>query len=205
MAVAAGLLGFYGFDHGGGAARPTDGVEQPPGKVGAGSQVTDAGVRAPAGLEGGAIEAIALDPQHPNTLFAATLEAGVFYSSNGGRSWRALDIAPSAQRVDALAIAPQDPQTVYAGTGGGIFKTTDGGATWQAVNSGLFGDETAAERQHRLLEGFAFAFAIGGTQGETVFAATWGGGLRERLAGEGLRKSTNGGASWQTTAFEGLS
>jgi photosystem II stability/assembly factor-like uncharacterized protein len=203
VAVAAGLIGFYGFNHGGGAARPTDGVEQPPGNVGAGSQVADAGLRTPAGLEGGAIEAIALDPQHPNTLFAATLEAGVFKSSNGGRSWRALDIAPNSNRVDALAIAPQDPQTIYAGTGGGIFKTTDGGATWQAVNSGLFGDETAAERQHRLLEGFAFAFAIGGTQGETVYAATWGGGLREGLAGEGLRKSTNGGASWQTTAFEG--
>jgi photosystem II stability/assembly factor-like uncharacterized protein len=193
-AAAAGLLGFYGFNHGGGATRPSDQAQQPNGEAGVALEVGYGRWRSAPGLEGGAITALALDPEHPNTVFAATLEAGVFKSSDGGSSWQALDIAPNADRVDALAIAPQDPRTVYVGTGGGNFKSTDGGATWQAVNSGLFGHETAAARDHRLLEGFVYVLAVDPTNLEVVYAATW-----ER----GLLKSTNGGASWQSTGFNG--
>ena len=40
--------------------------------------------------------------------------------------------------VFALAIDPQTPSTVYAGTdAGGVYKSTNGGATWSAINSGL--------------------------------------------------------------------
>jgi photosystem II stability/assembly factor-like uncharacterized protein len=39
--------------------------------------------------------------------------------------------------VFSLAIDPQNPNTLYAGGGAGVFKTTDGGASWSAVNSGL--------------------------------------------------------------------
>ena len=40
--------------------------------------------------------------------------------------------------VYALAIDPLTPTTLYAGTyGGGVFKSTDGGASWSAVNTGL--------------------------------------------------------------------
>lgn len=37
----------------------------------------------------------------------------------------------------ALVIDPQNTSTIYAGTGFGVFKSTDGGASWGAVNSGL--------------------------------------------------------------------
>jgi photosystem II stability/assembly factor-like uncharacterized protein len=190
VAAAVGLLGFYSFNQGGGATRPLTRAD-----VGVGSQVRDGRRPSAPGLEGGAITALAIDARDPNTLFAATLEAGVFKSSDGGRTWRALDIAPSANRVDALALVPQDPQTVYAGTGGGIFKSIDGGATWQAVNSGLFGDETAQEREHRLLEGFVFGLAVHPTNQEAVYAATW-----ER----GLLRSTDGGDSWQSAGVNGF-
>jgi photosystem II stability/assembly factor-like uncharacterized protein len=193
VAAAAGLLGFYGFNHGGGATRPSDRAEAPRGEVGVGSQVTDGRWRPAPGLEGGAITALALDPQHPSTVFAATLEGGVFKSSDGGRSWRALDIDPSANRVDALAIAPRDPQTVYAGTGGGNFKSTDGGATWQAVNSGLFGKETAQEREHRRLEGYVYELAVDPRDPDVVYAGTW-----ER----GLLMTSDGGSGWRSVGLK---
>jgi photosystem II stability/assembly factor-like uncharacterized protein len=45
--------------------------------------------------------------------------------------------------VHALAVAPgtspQPPATVYAGTGGGVFRTTDGGATWLATKTTYYG------------------------------------------------------------------
>ena len=38
---------------------------------------------------------------------------------------------------NALAIDPATPATLYAGTYGGVFKSTDGGGNWHAVNTGL--------------------------------------------------------------------
>jgi photosystem II stability/assembly factor-like uncharacterized protein len=193
-ATAAGLLAFYGFS-GSGSTSPSEGAGSPANEAVIAPQVRYGKWRPATGLEGGAITALALDPNHPRTIFAATLEAGVFKSSNGGGSWRALDIAPDANRVDALALAPRDPRTIYVGTGGGIFKSMDGGATWLAVNSGLFGDETAAEREHRLLEGFVYALAIDQTNQDVVYAATWEGGLL---------KTSDGGGSWQSIGLKAL-
>jgi photosystem II stability/assembly factor-like uncharacterized protein len=141
------------------------------------------------GIEGGLIRALAVDPN--DNVFAATLDAGVFMSGDGGRSWRPLTIAPSATRVDSLAVAPGEPQTVYAGTGGGVFKTTDGGATWQAANGGLFGEETVGDRDHRMLEGYVYSLVVDPRDSETVYAGTFR---------RGLLKTTNGGASWQGLA-----
>src|SRR5207245_1421057 len=45
---------------------------------------------------------------------------------------------PHSETINALAIDPQTPTTLYAGTSGhGVFKSTDGGGTWSAVNTGL--------------------------------------------------------------------
>ena len=47
-------------------------------------------------------------------------------------------MAGSINGVQALAIDPSSPSTMYAGTGGfGVFKSTDGGASWTAINTGL--------------------------------------------------------------------
>jgi len=40
-------------------------------------------------------------------------------------------------RVAALAINPSTPSTIYAGTNDGVFKSTSGGASWTAANTGL--------------------------------------------------------------------
>ena len=53
-----------------------------------------------------------------------------------GTSWQALDTLPDG--VASLAIDPQVPQTLYAGTVGyGAFRSDDGGQTWAAINAGL--------------------------------------------------------------------
>ena len=57
------------------------------------------------GLEGGTITALAVDPQHPDTVFAATIQAGVFKSADGARTWRSLDLPFRLGRPDAIAIA----------------------------------------------------------------------------------------------------
>ena len=66
--------------------------------------------------------------------------------------------------VRALAIDPQTPSTLYAGTGNGVFRSTDGGASWTAVNSGL--TSLAID-----------TLAIDPQNPSTVFAGTSGGGV----------------------------
>ncbi len=79
-------------------------------------------------------------PGPPGVLFM-----GKFRSTDGGATWQELTL-PSAP--SALAYAPDDPATLYAGTApppiagaaipSGLYKSTDAGATWREVNRGLF-------------------------------------------------------------------
>ena len=169
--AAAALLGFYAFDNdrdGDGASRSSDRAE--PREAGAG--VRDGRWRVTPGLEGATINELAVDPKHPDTVFAATSEAGVFKSTNGGRSWRHLDLGREVSRVDRLAIAPGKPQTVYAATGQGVLTTTNGGRSWQATGAGIL----------------ASALAVDPRDPEVAYAGTW-----ER----GFFKTEDGGRSWR--------
>jgi photosystem II stability/assembly factor-like uncharacterized protein len=182
--AAAALTGYFVFDNRGSTSSEVR--EEPP--AGPSGSAQPAAKLAP-GIEGGSVSALAVDPN--GNVFAATRDAGVFKSANEGRSWRPLAIAARALRVDSLAVAAGEPATVYAGTGRGVFKSTDGGATWQAANGGLFGRETARDRSHRLLEGYVYSLAVDPRDSETVYAGTWR---------RGLLKTTNAGASWQRLA-----
>src|SRR5215475_4432304 len=82
---------------------------------------------------------------------------------------------PGGGSVTALAVAPTSPPTVYAAVGGGMFKTTDGGMSWSASNTGLPNTTVVA-------------LAIDPTAPATVYAAT-NGGYR-------VFKTTDGGGSW---------
>ena len=89
---------------------------------------------------------------------------------------------PPGGAVRALAIDPSTPTTVYAGVyyGGGVFKSTNGGTSWTAVNSGLPNT-------------YINTLAIDPFTPATLYAGT---------SSRGVFKSTNGGTSW--TAVPGL-
>ncbi len=60
---------------------------------------------------------------------------GVLISKDGGASWqRAVDEELENLSVFALAVDPTDADVVYAGTGMGLYVTTDGGNDWEAVS-----------------------------------------------------------------------
>jgi photosystem II stability/assembly factor-like uncharacterized protein len=77
-------------------------------------------------------------------------------------------------QVVGMAIDPTDSNTVYAATGSGAFKTTNGGASWSAINEGL-----TSRNVQRL--------AVDSNDARTIYAGTLGGGVF---------KSTDGGANW---------
>src|SRR5262252_6388271 len=90
-------------------------------------------------------------------------------------------IGPYGGSARALAIDPQHPGTVYAGTSGGVFKTTNGGTSWNAANSGLPAGYIAR------------ALVIDPQNPNTVYA----GGACGPYGPCGIFKSTDGGSNWR--------
>lgn len=112
--------------------------------------------------DGQQIPALALDPRDPNRIFAAVLghpygpnsERGIFRSTDGGATWQKVLYKDENTGGSDIEIDPSNPDTVYAslwqsrlgpwednnafaGTGGGLFKSTDGGSTWKKLTKGL--------------------------------------------------------------------
>ncbi|MCU1236453.1 MAG: hypothetical protein JWP63_4420, partial [Candidatus Solibacter sp.] len=77
-----------------------------------------------------AVQAIAVDPRGSGTIFMGTIGGGVRKSVDGGISWSAANNGLADLVVHTLAMDASGPQTVYEG-GSGLFKTNNGGATWQ--------------------------------------------------------------------------
>jgi photosystem II stability/assembly factor-like uncharacterized protein len=132
----------------------------------------------------GEVTAIAVDPLHPSTVYAAT-NAGIVASHDGGRSWRMLSTAMArragVQRwnmlVSELLVDPRDSHTVYASTRcAGVFKSTDGGRGWSAVNAGLSPQCPLAE-----------SVVLDPRAPLTIYAAD---------PARGVFKSVDGGAHW---------
>lgn len=69
------------------------------------------------GLSGHAVRALVAAPSDSDTLVAGALD-GVFRSRDGGKNWEMITPAndPELRNLDSLAIDPQDPEIIYAGT-----------------------------------------------------------------------------------------
>ena len=85
------------------------------------------------GLTDTYISGIAIDPQNPSTLYAAA-GSRMYKSVDHGASWSVINVNNIWNNV--LAIDSLDPNIMYAGTAG-VFKSTNGGSNWIAINNGL--------------------------------------------------------------------
>ena len=168
--------------------------------IDAGKTWTHLGLR-----DGQQIPQIIVDPRNPDRLFAAVLghpygpneERGIFRSLDGGRTFQKVLFKDENTGGSDLAFEPGNPDVVYAclwesrqgpwenaawsGTGGGIFKSIDGGTTWRQLTNGL---GTGAE-------GVVQAnLAIAPSNPKRIFASVAVG------RGAGLFRSDDAGESW---------
>lgn len=114
-----------------------------------------------AGLEkAGQIAKIQIHPKDSDIIYAAALgnifgpnsERGVFRSKNGGESWEKVLFINDSTGVIDLVMDPNNPRILYAGAwqverkpwtiidggkGGGVYKSTDGGDSWERLEGGL--------------------------------------------------------------------
>ncbi len=153
------------------------------------------------------IGCVTLDPSRPDTVWVGTGESvsgrhvawgtGVYRSRDGGASWEHLGLEHS-EHIGAILVDPRNSDTVYVAAEGplwssggdrGVYKSTDGGATWTAV---LRIDEDTGVTK--------LAFAP--DDPDTLYAAAYQ--RRRHVAtflgggpGSGVHKSTDGGATWR--------
>ena len=128
------------------------------------------------GMGGLTALALAVDPQSPTNVYAATNFGGVYRSSNRGGLWTAMNNGLSDLDCLAIALDPQAPATLYVGTTTGLFKTTDGGTNWSPLTLGA-----------AFTNGLSVsALALDPSAPATVYAGT----------SEGVFKSGDAGASW---------
>jgi photosystem II stability/assembly factor-like uncharacterized protein len=160
------------------------------------------------------IPEIAIDPKDPNRIFVAVLghpygpntERGIYRSTDGGKTMTQAFTRGENTGARDVDIDPSNPSIVYAtfwearqgpwenaawgGTNGGIFKTTDGGATWRQLTNGLpqglvHAEVAIAPSDPRRL----YAVVAGGAGG--------GGGRGGGAGGGGVfYRSDDGGETW---------
>jgi hypothetical protein len=138
------------------------------------------------GNVGGRTRALVIHPTTPSIIYAAGVSGGIWKSTNGGASWVPLADLMADIAVCTLAIDPANPNVIYAGTGegyfngdsargAGVFKTTDGGATWAQLAATNTPDFYYVNK-----------VVVSPLASSRVYAATR----------TGIWRSTNSGATW---------
>ena len=75
------------------------------------------------------VNGVAVHPTDPKVMFVA-MRDGLFKSTDAGESWKSM--GKGLKNLAAVAVNPKRPSEVYAATADGvIFRSTDGGTTWE--------------------------------------------------------------------------
>jgi photosystem II stability/assembly factor-like uncharacterized protein len=149
------------------------------------------------GPVGNRVTAVVGVPGDSRTYYVGAAAGGIFKSEDAGATWSPIFDDTPASSIGSLAVAPSDPNVVWAGTGetfirsnisigDGIYRSTDAGRTWQ----------------HRGLEktGRIGRVVIDPRDPDVVFAAALGhayGPQPER----GVYRTRDGGATWERVLF----
>ncbi len=161
------------------------------------------------------IGGLAIDPGNPDRVFAAVLghpygpnaERGVYRTGNGGKTWEKVKYVDENTGAVQVTIDPRNPQIVYAdlwaarlapwengvfqGPGSGLWKSTDGGNTWQQLSGGL---PTPAQGLGRI--GFCICPSLPSRLYATVDC---GEGTENAGKYSGIYRSDDAGATWCRT------
>lgn len=146
---------------------------------------------------GGRIVDIEFNPQNPTIVYAAAATGGVFKSTDTGNTWFPVFDEVTILTIGDICIDPTNPDIIYVGTGeangghnnmpgGGLYKSTDAGATWQLM--GL--EKTVSIGRVR----------VNPQNTQEVFVAAQGSYFAPN-PDRGLYRSTDGGATWDNIFF----
>jgi len=160
-----------------------------------------------------AIGCVTLDPNNPNVVWVGTGENnsqrsvafgdGVYKSLDGGQNWENVGL-PESEHIGMITIDPRDSNVVYVASQGplwrsggerGVYKTTDGGATWERVLH--VSDDTGVNEIHMDPRDPDVLYASSYQRRRHVWTLIDGG------PESAIYKSTDAGANWRKLT-EGL-
>lgn len=161
------------------------------------------------------IGSLAIAPTNHSSVWAGTGETfvirpahsignGIYHSSDAGKTWTNMGLEKSG-RIGRVIVHPKDENIIYAAALGhtygpqkdrGVYRTKDGGKTWQQV---LFVDENTG----------AADMSIDPQNPNIIYAAMWSihintWGLTSGGPGGGIYRSTDGGDHWESMTTKGL-
>ena len=157
-----------------------------------------------------AIGCVTLDPSNPHVVWVGTGENnsqrsvafgdGVYKSLDGGQNWENVGLNES-EHIGMITIDPRDSNVVYVASQGplwrsggerGVYKTTDGGKTWEKIF--YINEETGA-----------IDLVMHPSDPETLYASSWQRVRKKwndprnepQYKGSGIHKTTDGGKTWK--------
>jgi photosystem II stability/assembly factor-like uncharacterized protein len=153
--------------------------------LGAGNDGVDIGGGLPGSMSAGRI---AQDKSQHATLYAGLTNFGLYKSTNGGAGWAKLDLPNVEVGTNPfVAISPSNGQVLYGvpgnkygtASGGGIYKSVNGGSTWTNSSTGLVTPEARDVNSVALHQDAPLALVI--------------------ATDDGIYRSADGGATWTNT------
>ncbi len=130
----------------------------------------------------GRINAVAFHPSNVNIIYAGSPSGGLWKTTNGGATWSVLTTSTPTLGVSSILIHPTSTNIILIGTGDrdasdapglGVYKSADGGVTWNPSNTGITASTVGMMIMHP-------------SDPDIILAAT----------STGIFKSTDGGSSW---------
>ncbi|CAM2064374.1 PKD domain-containing protein [Sulfidibacter corallicola] len=150
------------------------------------------------GRVAGRVSAFAHDLDDDQLLYLGTASGGLWRSTDGGNNWTSIFDQVGTQTIGAIWIQPGSPKTIWVGTGEqgssctgymgmGLYKSTDGGNTWQASNGAGAG---------RLAATSVVAITGHPTDSQVLLVSGERDCVDQWDAPGGIFRSADGGGSW---------
>ncbi len=147
---------------------------------------------------GGRVTTVTGVPSQPRTFYMGVASGGVFRTTNGGESWEPItDGQMPVGSIGSIAVAESNPNVIWVGTGSdgvrsnvstgrGVYRSVDGGKTWQFAglyNAGQIG-----------------AVRIHPSNPDVAWVAAYGDVFKNNTE-RGVFKTTDGGKTWKKTLY----
>ena len=117
-------------------------------------------------------------PPGTATVYVGTDGGGIYKMSDGGALWAAANGSTypnilTNRQLQGLAVDPINPLVIYAATKSGLFKSTDGGTSWNPVNTGLTNSDIRGIAIHPQTTNIVYAATAGGVFISVNSGANW--------------------------------